>query len=120
MSSIRYLFTEGIKNIFTNRLMAFASFGVLVCCLLMMGCSLLFVLNVNEAFESVEEQNVMQVYIKDGVDQETIDAVSYTHLDVYKRQVCVILYSQQLVLTGELENYQELELLKNAVFLQAV
>lgn len=73
MSSIRYLFTEGIKNIFTNRLMAFASFGVLVCCLLMMGCSLLFVLNVNEAFESVEEQNVMQVYIKDGVDQETID-----------------------------------------------
>ena len=26
-----------------------------------------------QAFESVEEQNVMQVYIKDGVDQETID-----------------------------------------------
>lgn len=73
MSSLKYLLKEGFRNIWTNSLMAFASFGVLSCCLLLMGCSTLFVYNIGEAFKNVEAQNVMKVYIKEGTDQAAID-----------------------------------------------
>lgn len=75
MSSLRYLLKEGFKNIWTNSLMAFASFGVLSCCLLMIGCSTLLVYNISEAFKNIEAQNVMKVYLKEGTDQETIDSL---------------------------------------------
>ena len=56
--------------------MSFASFGVLSCCLIMIGCSTLFVLNINEAFKSVESQNVMKAYIKSEATQQDIDALA--------------------------------------------
>lgn len=73
MSSFKYLLKEGFKNIWSNSLMAFASFGVLSCCLLMIGCSTLLVYNISEAFKNIEAQNVMKVYLKEDTDQETID-----------------------------------------------
>ena len=43
---IGYLIKEGIKNVFVNRLMTVASMGVLICCMLIMGSSVLVSENV--------------------------------------------------------------------------
>ena len=40
-NSIKYLFIEGIKNLFRNIFMALASIGVLTACLIIVGFSVL-------------------------------------------------------------------------------
>ena len=45
-SSLGYLIKEGARNIYANRLMSFASIGTLVACMLLIGSSLLFSMNV--------------------------------------------------------------------------
>ena len=47
-SSFGYLIKEGAKSIYANRLMSFASIGTLVACMLLIGSSLLFSMNVNQ------------------------------------------------------------------------
>ncbi|MFR4144646.1 MAG: hypothetical protein ACLT1K_12050 [[Clostridium] leptum] len=41
-SSMKYLLKEGVKNVWNNRMMSFASIGVLVSCLLLTGAAVLF------------------------------------------------------------------------------
>ena len=42
ISSVGYLVKEGLKNVWSNRMMSFASIGVLISCLLMnRGCHLI-------------------------------------------------------------------------------
>lgn len=70
-SSFGYLIKEGFRNIIANRLMSFASIGTLVACMLLIGSSLLFSVNVNSIIGYVERQNeiVMEVY-DDVTDEE--------------------------------------------------
>jgi len=63
MNRIFYLFREGCRNAWQNRLMALASVGVLVCCLLLTGFSYLLFVNVEQMFQNAYEQNVMAVYL---------------------------------------------------------
>ncbi len=64
-SSLRYLTKEGFKNIWANRLMSFASIGVLVACMVIIGLAVLISENVNVAIGNLEDQNVVMVYMKD-------------------------------------------------------
>ena len=64
-NGLRYLIREGFRNIWVNRLMSMASVGVLVSCLLMIGGSLLFSLNVNKLMAVAEDQNVVMVFVED-------------------------------------------------------
>ena len=41
-SSMKYLLKEGVKNVWNNRMMSFASIGVLVSCLLLTGARFSF------------------------------------------------------------------------------
>ena len=68
--SLKYLTLEGLKNIWVNRLMSIASIGVLVACMVLMGAAILFSLNVDKALGSLQDQNVVMVYIKDGITKE--------------------------------------------------
>ena len=77
-SSMKYLLKEGVKNVWNNRMMSFASIGVLVSCLLLTGAAVLFSANLSYAMKAIQDENVLTVYL---------NPVSYTHLDVYKRQV---------------------------------
>lgn len=63
INNTRYLFREGIKNIWSNRTMSLASIGVLVSCLLLTGAAILFSMNINAAMATVEGNNSVKVYM---------------------------------------------------------
>ena len=63
--SIKYLIKEGFKGAWANRLMSLASIGVLVACMVVIGLAILISENVNMAIGQLEQQNVVQVYLKD-------------------------------------------------------
>ena len=44
-SSMKYLLKEGVKNVWNNRMMSFASIGVLVSCLLLTGAAVAFLVS---------------------------------------------------------------------------
>ena len=72
---IRYLIGEGCRNTWQNRLMALASVGVLVCCLLLTGFSYLLYENVEQLFQNAYEQNVVMVYIEANQDDTQVEAI---------------------------------------------
>ena len=55
-SSFRYLVKDGARSLWKNRLMSFASIGVLVACLILIGAAGLFAANVNSVVGYVEQQ----------------------------------------------------------------
>lgn len=65
-SSLGYLLRTGFKNVYMNRLMSFASIGVLVACLMLIGSAILFSLNVRSIVGAIEEQNEMVAYMPSG------------------------------------------------------
>ncbi|MDD5952838.1 MAG: permease-like cell division protein FtsX [Oscillospiraceae bacterium] len=66
-SSFKYLLKEGVKNIWSNRMMSLASVAVLVCCLVLTGAALLLSMNVGNAMKSLENTNSVQVYLEDDL-----------------------------------------------------
>ncbi|MEE1186449.1 MAG: permease-like cell division protein FtsX [Acutalibacteraceae bacterium] len=70
MRSLRYLLGEGFKNVWANRLMSFASIGVLMACMLMMGVAVLLTENVSMAVSSLKDRNVIMVYFGEDINEE--------------------------------------------------
>lgn len=64
-SGIRYLIGTGVENIWKNRMMAFASFCVLLISLLLVGLSVLVSLNISSMIGGVENKNEIIIYLKD-------------------------------------------------------
>lgn len=73
--SFRYLLKEGVKGIFTHKLMSLASIGVLVACLVLIGCASLFAANINNAVGQIENQNQMVIFCNDDATQEEMDVL---------------------------------------------
>lgn len=67
--SIRYLISEGFRNLHVNRLMSVASIAVLVACLVMIGSAVMLFINVDAAVEKVGQQNIIMVFIEDAADE---------------------------------------------------
>lgn len=78
--SIRYLVSEGFRNIHANRLMSVASIAVLVACLVMIGSACMIFINVQSAVEQVGQQNVVMVFVDDAPD----DANRESYIDACK------------------------------------
>lgn len=70
ISSFGYLIKEGSKNVWVNRLMSFASVGVLTACMLLIGASVLLSVNMNNIVGHVESQNEFIVYMEDVTDDQ--------------------------------------------------
>ena len=68
-NDIRYLVGEGLRNTWRNRFMSLASVGVLIICLLLTGFSYLFYVNIDHLFQTAYEQNVVAVYLNEGLDE---------------------------------------------------
>ena len=64
-SSLGYLVKQGSSSVFKNRLMSFASIGVLSCCLILIGSALLLSLNIAEVVGYAESQNEVVVFLED-------------------------------------------------------
>lgn len=72
-SSMNYLFGQGIKNIWTNRIMSFASFCILMVSLLLIGMTVLFVANINSFVGSVENKNEVIIFLNDDITEDNIE-----------------------------------------------
>lgn len=71
LSGFGYLLKEGIKSIWTNRMMSIASVGVLISCLLLTGAASLLSLNVSNAVDKIGGTNVTRVFLSmDVLDDE--------------------------------------------------
>lgn len=64
-SGLRYLIKEGVRNLWTNRVMAFTSVGVLTTCLLIVGAAYLLTVNVGSMVSYVEGQSEMSIFLLD-------------------------------------------------------
>lgn len=75
---IVYLIREGFRNTWQNRLMALASVGVLVCCLMLTGFSYLIYVNVEQMFQNAYSQNVMAVYLDTRLTDAQVEQMEET------------------------------------------
>ena len=74
VSGVRYLLGKGVENIWKNRMMAFASFCVLLISLLLVGISILFFINISSMVGGVEDKNEVVIYLQeDTTDMEISD-----------------------------------------------
>lgn len=74
-ASLQYLTKEGFRNIWVNRLMSLASVTVLMACLVMIGFGAMLFFNINALLDTVEQQNIVMVYVKDGATDEQATAL---------------------------------------------
>lgn len=109
-SSFTYLIKDGAKNIWANRLMSFASVGVMVACLLIVGAAILFSVNVNSMVGYVESQNEVVAFLDDNITQEGIDSVQ-AELDQMDNIGNITFVSKEEALEQEKENMGDAGLL---------
>ena len=74
-SSLRYLFKEGFRNTWSNRMMSIASICVLMSCLVLIGCASMIFLNIESLLARIEAENVVMVYIEDDTADADITAM---------------------------------------------
>ena len=74
-SGLSYLFKEGVRNLWANRLMSAASIGVLTACLLLIGASTMFSLNIRNMMDYVESQNEIVVFVDENATDKEIQDV---------------------------------------------
>ena len=67
ISRFGYLIKEGVKNVWSNRIMSIASICVLMSCLILTGSAILLSMNVAQVVESVGDSNETTVYLNDDV-----------------------------------------------------
>ncbi|MGN0609117.1 MAG: permease-like cell division protein FtsX [Oscillospiraceae bacterium] len=73
LSSMNYLFKQGIRNIWTNRIMSVASFCILMVSLLLIGFTTLFIANINSIVGGIENKNEVIIFLNDDIDEESIE-----------------------------------------------
>lgn len=78
LRSVRYLTVEGFKNIWLHRLMTLASVCVLVSCMLLMGVAVLLTYNIQEAFGTVKDNNVVLVFMNDDINDTEAKEIEKT------------------------------------------
>lgn len=66
-----YLTKMGARNLIANRSMSFSSVSVLTACLLLIGISVVILLNIQNLVKDVEKQNVVVAFVTLDADDET-------------------------------------------------
>ena len=74
-SGFKYLLKEGVRNLWTNRLMSITSIGILTTCLLLVGAAYLVTLNVNSMVTFVEGQSEMSVFVIRDTGEERVQQI---------------------------------------------
>lgn len=62
-NSFKYLLKQGVKNLWSNRMMTLASVGVLTACLLIVGFAVLLTENINNMVKYMEDQNEVVAFM---------------------------------------------------------
>ncbi len=70
-----YLTKMGAHNMVANRSMSVSSISVLTACLMLIGISVVILLNIHSLVTDVEKQNVVVAFVQDGADDVTVAKV---------------------------------------------
>lgn len=73
--TVKYLCKEGIVGLWKNRLMALASAGTIILCLLILGMSYSIAENVNYMMHQIESEIGIVAYINEGTEASRIEAI---------------------------------------------
>lgn len=76
LSGLKYLTNQGIENIWKNKMMAFATFCVLLISLLLVGCAGLFYINMNSMILGLGNQNEITVFLYSATEQYQVEEVN--------------------------------------------
>lgn len=77
-----YLTKMGAHNLVANRSMSFSSISVLSACLLLIGISMMIIMNIQNLVQDVEKQNVVLAFVQDGADDATVAKVGKDLSDI--------------------------------------
>lgn len=70
-----YLTKMGIHNLIANRSMSVSSISVLTACLLLVGISLIILLNIQTLVKDMEKQNVVVAFVTEDIDEAAVAQV---------------------------------------------
>ncbi len=102
---MNYLFKQGMRNIWTNRIMSVASFCILSVSLLLIGFTLLFTANINRFVSGVENKNEVVIFLEDDVDETTEAAMENTLKNIHNVE-SVTFYSKDEALNDMKESME--------------
>ena len=71
-SSFTYLVRQGLHSMKANKLMTFASMGVLTACMVLIGVAYLLGANVDAMVDYIGDQNEMVVYLQQGLTDDQV------------------------------------------------
>lgn len=75
LSGVKYLVDQGVENVWKNKMMAFATFCVLLISLLLVGASVIFYFNINSMIGGISDKNEIAVFINDKADKARITEI---------------------------------------------
>ncbi|MEG0320520.1 MAG: permease-like cell division protein FtsX, partial [Niameybacter sp.] len=75
-NTIKYLCKEGFLGLWKNRLMALASAGTIVLCLLILGMSYSIAKNIDYVMNQVESQLGISAYMRDDVEGKRMTEIA--------------------------------------------
>lgn len=78
ITTLRYMFKEGIDGLWKNRTMAFASFGTIVLCLMILGISFGLGKNIDYMIGQIENKLGITVYLRDDITKDQQVTLEYT------------------------------------------
>ena len=75
LSGIKYLADQGVENIWKNKMMAFATFCVLLISLMLVGASVLFYVNIDSIIGGISDKNEIAVFMNDNTPKERVEEI---------------------------------------------
>ncbi len=110
LSGVKYLIDQGVDNVWKNRMMAFASFCVLLVSLLLVGLSTLAYYNVNRMIGGMETKNEIIVYFDEDTDDAALEKIG-SQLRAMENISEVVFYSKEEAYESLKQSMAEYEVL---------
>lgn len=95
MEKLKYFFGEALRNLWKNRVMSLASFGVLAVCLVLLGSSLLVSYNIKKVVTDIEGQNQVMVFLNDNLGNDRINEIGKEIAAMPNVRQCVFVSKQE-------------------------
>ncbi len=107
-----YFAKEGISSIFNHGFMSFASIGVIVACLIIMGSFTLLSLNVSAMIEKWESENQMLAFVDETLSDDQAKALE-SKIEEIPNVADAIFVSRDQALSQYLSKYNDNDLFKD-------
>ncbi len=107
LTSVKYLVSNGFKNIWLNKLMSIASIGVLVACMSVIGLAVALSINVDHALSQLEKENVVMVFFDDRNSalyaESNLNSETGTYNEITEKDYTIHNFEEAIKLCAEIE-----------------